>query len=240
MRSVYSRAQSLQDDRGYNYFAGVHGLPLPIQCEHGSLLFLPWHRAYLYFFELALQDLEPNVSVPWWDWTSATSHQKGLPAIYSTSREEGNTNPLFATTVNWSHQEIQRVIQVVPDTLTKNGRTQRKPDIPGELPRRKTIEDILDAPTFEDFSLRLENVHNAVHLWVGGAMSQVPTAAYDPIFWSHHSMIDRLWYLWQLRHPGLDPPIELLGTVLTPFPITVAQTLNIESLGYEYAVQIIM
>ena len=68
-------------------------------------------------------------------------------------------------------------------------------------------------------------------------MSAVPVAAYDPIFWSHHSMVDRLWYTWQLGHPGLDPPNDILNTVLTPFPMTVAQTLNIESLGYEYAVQ---
>ena len=33
-------------------------------------LFLPWHRAYLYFFELALQDQDPAhaVTLPWWDW----------------------------------------------------------------------------------------------------------------------------------------------------------------------------
>ena len=45
-----------------------------------------------------------------------------------------------------------------------------------------------------------------MHIWVGGHMGQIPFAAYDPIFWAHHTMIDRLWRLWQLRHPGTLPP----------------------------------
>ena len=49
-------AQNLDDERGHFYFAGLHGLPVPSWCAHGTLLFLPWHRAYLYFLELALQE----------------------------------------------------------------------------------------------------------------------------------------------------------------------------------------
>ena len=74
LREAFLAAMELRDERGYQYHAGLHGLPLPIQCRHGDILFLPWHRAYLYFFELALQDRMPEVAVPWWDWTSATGH----------------------------------------------------------------------------------------------------------------------------------------------------------------------
>jgi hypothetical protein len=45
--------------------------------------------------------------------------------------------------------------------------------------------------------------HNQIHFAVGGvigevagAMADVPTAAFDPIFWVHHSNIDRLWVEW--------------------------------------------
>lgn len=31
-------------------------------------LFFPWHRAYLYRFEQALQDQVSDVTIPWWDW----------------------------------------------------------------------------------------------------------------------------------------------------------------------------
>ena len=56
LREAYLAVMGLRDERGYQYHAGLHGLPLPIQCRHGDRLFLPWHRAYLYFFERALTD----------------------------------------------------------------------------------------------------------------------------------------------------------------------------------------
>jgi tyrosinase len=238
-RDAISRQKALSDERGYNYFAGLHGLPLPIQCQHGTLLFLPWHRAYLYFWELALQDQVPGVSVPYWDWTADVSHQRGLPGAYSQAQVDGLDNPLFSATVEWPRDLIDRVRELLPGTLTPEGQTLRDPDPPDELPRKTTIRSILDAPTFRDFSVRLEQVHGDVHVWVGGAMSQVPTAGYDPVFMAHHSTIDRLWYLWQMRHPGMNPPVSIMQSVLTPFPMTVAQTLDIRTLGYEYAVQVV-
>ena len=46
VRRAYSTVLPIQDERAYNHHAGIHGLPLPIYCKHGDLLFLPWHRAY--------------------------------------------------------------------------------------------------------------------------------------------------------------------------------------------------
>src|ERR671922_3025360 len=70
LREAFSKAYGLDDDRGYQYWAGIHGLPLPRYCDvaHGRLEFLPWHRAYLYSFERALRDLVPEVMLAWWDW----------------------------------------------------------------------------------------------------------------------------------------------------------------------------
>jgi tyrosinase len=238
-RDAISRQKDLGDERGYDYFAGLHGLPLPIQCQHGNLLFLPWHRAYLYFWELALQDQVPGVSIPYWDWTADVSHRRGLPGAYAREQVDGLENPLFSATVEWSRSLIDRVRELLPGTLTQEGQTLRDPDPPDELPRKATVVSILDAPTFEDFSTRLEQVHNGVHVWVGGAMSQVPTAGYDPVFMAHHSTIDRLWYLWQIRHPGMNPPASMMQSALPPFPMTVAQTLDIQTLGYDYAVQVV-
>ena len=84
-----------------------------------------------------------------------------------------------------------------------------------------------------------EGIHNNVHGWVGGAMSAVPVAAYDPIFWAHHAMIDRLWYLWQIGPNGVDPPAGLLDRALPPFPLTVRDTLDISALGYGYAARVV-
>ena len=46
-------------------------------------------------------------------------------------------------------------------------------------------------------------MHNGIHVWIGGQMGRVPTAPNDPVFWLHHCNIDRLWAIWQTRHPDL-------------------------------------
>ena len=49
--------------------------------------------------------------------------------------------------------------------------------------------------------------HNRVHMWVAGSMAS-GTSPNDPIFFIHHCNIDRLWALWQFRHPGQNyPPV---------------------------------
>ncbi|KAI1801867.1 Di-copper centre-containing protein [Daldinia bambusicola] len=51
--------------------------------------------------------------------------------------------------------------------------------------------------------LNLEFVHNNVHNWTGGYdkyighMTEVPVAAFDPIFFMHHCNVDRQFAIWQ-------------------------------------------
>ena len=261
LQRAFARMKSLPDERGYDFFASIHGLSFPAWCQHGPPLFLPWHRAYLYYFELALQTrlgaqltiVEPqdpelaDVGVPWWDWTSPESHRAGLPQSYTDVNGPlanaqigacpGDDRPLRSGV--WSTALTGLVRSALGGTISDDNppTTLRDPNDPAELPTATEVEGALSEGTFLDFSNSLEDIHDAVHGWVGGAMSAVPTAAYDPIFWSHHAMIDRLWYLWQITVSGGDPPASLLNVVLTPFPMTVAQTLSIDDLRYEYAVQ---
>ena len=104
------------------------------------------------------------------------------------------------------------------------------------MPSYDDVEHALGRRDFLDFSEAAEELHNRVHVWVGGHVSQIPFAAFDPIFWAHRAMVDRLWRLWQLRHPGARPPAALLDDALPPFRMTVAKTLDPTALGYDYAV----
>jgi tyrosinase len=65
-------------------------------------------------------------------------------------------------------------------------------------------------------------------------MGVIGSAAFDPIFWSHHTMIDRLWWLWQQNGNSTISP-DLMDAVLQPFTFRVRDVLNINDLGYEYA-----
>jgi tyrosinase len=223
LRKGISAAQAIGDDRGYQYWAGIHGLPEPMYCQHNhSPFFLAWHRAYLYFFEKQLQDRVPGLTLPWWNWTT---HADGIPAGYARARVDGRKNPLASS-------PIQRSGRRRPSEAN----TRREPGTANELPEAGEVQRTIDEnPNFMTFQNQLESIHNQIHGWVGGTMNDIAVSAYDPIFWAHHCMIDRLWYLWQLKHPGVRFPDSYLDTALPPFPMTVRQTLDITQLGYDYA-----
>ena len=69
-RNAVAQMKSLdmyeQDERSFGYWARIHAS----QCQHSWEEFLTWHRAYLYFFEQRLQDIDPTVTLPYWDWSA--------------------------------------------------------------------------------------------------------------------------------------------------------------------------
>ena len=115
--------------------------------------------------------------------------------------------------------------------------TWREPAEPSRLPTKEKVEAILELENFDDFSRTLEvQLHNLVHGWVGGSMGIVALAAYDPLFWAHHTMVDRLWYLWQVLHSARGPRPELWTKILRGgLDLTVGDVLDTHALGYDYA-----
>jgi len=93
--------EAISDNRGYNFIAGFHGAPAwycwhhqhsrhtPVQAR----LFLPWHRAYLWWLEQALQDQVEGTAQPYWDWTA----EARIPPSYSARKVAAAANPLMAT-----------------------------------------------------------------------------------------------------------------------------------------------
>jgi tyrosinase len=243
LRDAYAKMQALSpsDNRSWIYWSGIHGFPNWLCWHHGRVgrgtqrpvnLFLPWHRAYLLYFEQSMRDHNSGAAIPWWDWTSATAHQIGVPASFAAPLVGTKPNALFAGPVP----------AIPPDTARQ---TRRFPRNPAALPTTQQIDALLALSSFNDFDGQLEDVHDNMHPWTGGIspsgqfgdMGTVASSAFDPIFWSHHCMIDRIWYLWQLRHGVSNIPPDYLSLPLAPFDLLVRDVLDIRALGYEYAVQ---
>jgi hypothetical protein len=51
-------------------------------------------------------------------------------------------------------------------------------------------------------------------------------------------MIDRLWYLWQLRNPNAGVGTVRLDQALPGTVLNVGQVLDISRLGYDYATRV--
>lgn len=217
------QARKEADNRGWMFWAEYHGYNRFDCWHHSSVgsqsfpfdLFLPWHRAYLLLFERTAIAANSGAVLPWWDWTSAASHATGIPSSFQ-------SNPALAS-------------GPVPAGLRTNPpRTRRNSGPPSALPTAATIESILNLRSFDDFSNQVQNQHDRVHGWVGGDMGVVAQSAFDPIFWSHHCMIDRLWYLWQVRHGVDNIPPSYLNRTLAPFPMRVKDVLDTRQLGFSY------
>src|SRR5215217_854939 len=88
-------------------------------------------------------------------------------------------------------------------------------------------------------------MHNRVHVWVGGSMGPM-TSPNDPVFFLHHCFVDKLWADWQAQHPGLGylpvsggPAGHNLNNPMEPWAsrgetVTPASVLDHHGLGYAY------
>ena len=118
---------------------------------------------------------------------------------------------------------------------------------------RAELEDCLAR-----FDFAAPDMHNRVHLWVGGvwAFDKKPaplqgtmalnTSLNDPVFWLHHSNIDRIWALWEQMHGKQYQPVsgakkgQNIGDTMWPYNTVGIDTrirdlLDITNLGYTYA-----
>jgi tyrosinase len=234
LRNGFKAIKKLRDRNGFWHWAAVHGAPRD-GCEHSlnqfDSLFLPWHRAYLYRLEIALQTKAPQCTLPWWDWPASRARAleagtSAIPPAFAEAEVDGEANPLVGSDL----PPLPNEPPGWPDA------TERRPGPPERLPQREQIREVLELPDFDDFSLRLEvELHNLVHRWVGGSMKSQVFASYDPIFWAHHTMVDRLWSLWQVLHSQRGPRPSQWRTVLRGLDMTVEDVLDTEPLGYQYA-----
>ncbi|XP_052183744.1 polyphenol oxidase, chloroplastic-like isoform X1 [Diospyros lotus] len=208
------------DPRNFKQQANIHcaycdgaydqiGFPdLEIQV-HNSWLFFPWHRYYLYFFEKILGKLidDPNFAMPFWNWDSPAGMR--MPAFYADS-----SSPLYDSLRDAYHQP-PTVVDLDFDGTDSN--TADKQQISSNLTvmYRQVVSSARTAKLFLGSPYRagdepnpgagsLENIpHGPVHLWCGDRtqpnvenMGNFYSAGRDPIFFAHHSNVDRMWTIW--------------------------------------------
>jgi hypothetical protein len=211
----------------FAFQATFHGGPPISYCRHGAPGFFTWHRAELKAFEDALQSIDCDVMLPYWDWSSGPS--TGVPAACHD-----------ATYVN-------RIGATVPNPLFAGPRNGGGMTVRGGSIDTTAFDDLasgvqtsMTEPSFASFQSLINGPHGSVHGRVGGDMCCVPTASYDPIFFLHHANVDRIWARWQILHPGPLPADEAsweLPPFNRPFSTQWQTGSDVEStdaLGYRY------
>ena len=191
-RKAVTAMQALppDDPRNWNAQARIHN----DRCPHGNWFFLPWHRAYLYYFEDICREVtgDKAFALPYWNWTKDPQ----VPAAFW-----GDNNPLAHPREVGANDTIE-------------------PEFVGPT----VIEEIIAKTDFQDFASfkstkqrggvgggkrELEfRPHDNIHGFIGGHMATVSMSALDPIFWLHHANIDRIWAKWnELGRANTNDPI---------------------------------
>ena len=178
-------------------------------CPHGNWFFLPWHRAFVVHFERTASILlnDPSFTVPYWNW----SLDRSLPKAFNTM-----SSPLYVSPPNIlsSGGRVSTILANVaadatsPAVMSKvmalrdfmsfgSGRTTLPRPEPG-------TQEPDESGVFE------AGPHNHVHGFIGGTSGLMNSmmSPMDPIFWVHHSNVDRIWAEWQRQ---ADPDQALPG-----------------------------
>lgn len=252
--------QSPNDPTGWLYQAAVHGKDVSDndqpknlwnQCKHNSWWFLPWHRAYIFQFEKMLQKYsgDNKLRLPYWDYSDP--NQRVLPAIF-----RKQTSPLYeknrATGINTGAALPDEIVDHECMNSTVFITNANTVGFGGpKVTNTDQFSGLDDEPGSVEFAPH-DLVHGALGgrwkqgadgIWRGGFMSNPQTAAQDPIFWLHHSNIDRLWEAWRSLHPNTSLPSESAwsdqkfdlfdpnGQVVS---MKIADLLDTTRLGYTY------
>jgi tyrosinase len=142
---------------------------LPDEAERE--IFLAWHRRQMFEMEQAVQEINPEISLAFWD-----------SSIYQSSTDALWDDDLLGTfDENWS--------------LNRNFGEG------GPLPTPMDVSNLMNATDFFVFSNALERqaVHRGAHVWTGGAMPTTLSPR-DPVFYFHHSFVDKVWVEWEAIH----------------------------------------
>jgi tyrosinase len=111
------------DQRSFRFWADIHAN----NCQHGWEQFLSWHRLYLYNFEQQMQDFDPTVTLPYWDWRDCGEN------VLASELDMASQAPLDNGTIPKAYrcwvdeQMLQNLSGKIPEaTLEKLGKTVNK------------------------------------------------------------------------------------------------------------------
>lgn len=226
---------------------------------HLSWLFFPFHRAYVYFFERIAARLlgdDPDFAVPFWGWDVPEGMR--FPEEFADP-----ASPLFDPLRNPCHAP-PAVVDLDFGDVEKNFTDEQQ--VRHNL-RVMYTQMITNAPLpslFHGQPYRAGDAgkpgpgsvevypHNTMHGWTGDIsrpnnedMAAYYAAARDPIFYAHHSNIDRLWETWRALDPDrhvdfadpdwLDTSFLFYDEDARLVRITVRDMLDASKLRYTYA-----
>jgi hypothetical protein len=191
-------------------------------CTHSpsgkeKIHFLVWHRLYIWHFEKIVRKLsgKKDFALPYWGYTNVNSSDKIMPSMLRDPKSS------------------------LYESCRFDGLNNGYP-ISGEIERALDLTKLMSYTDYHTFCMNINAApHGAMHDYIGtgndttgllkfnnpitgtitntGLMGWVPTAGFDPVFWLHHSNIDRIWQQWTNSENGQMITLEELKSIEWPY-----------------------
>ena len=171
--------------------------------------FLPWHRMFTFFFEQIVREVSgrADFSLPYWDYTSSDPLKRGILPIQFRLPND----PVF----NVLYRPERLALANGGQRIDKNQPTDQM-----DITATMATTNYSVVGEVQGFCRAIDSgVHGRIHVLVGNTkgMGAVPYAARDPLFWVHHSNIDRLWASWNANFGGVNPATASWATKVFTF-----------------------
>lgn len=163
---------------------------------HGTALFYPWHREFIWDLENILRQVDCRITVPYWRW-SLEATRPFSSTIWAANGGFGGTGGRNGCVSNGPFASPWTTQEVPPRCLTRAFNTRATFATEADI-TRVIDSNCPSASQFTCFANGIESYHNYVHGSIGGHMVGT-LSTNDPMFFMHHSYIDRLWARWQSK-----------------------------------------
>jgi hypothetical protein len=181
--------------------AHFHGVDV-----HFGPAFISWHRVIVNRLEGLLREVDPALSLHYWDWTTDPRSTAGGRAALFTPQFMGNdTGDAGHLLNNFESSEDAELGNGHTKIWREVGAVAANGDGTPAIDSDATILDAGNpASNFQTFGSALKHAHDFVaHSYIGGTISDAHYSFHDPFVFLLHSNLDRLWAKWQTAagHP---------------------------------------
>jgi hypothetical protein len=162
---------------------------------HAGPSFLTWHRELCNRLEALLREVDPLLSLHYWDWmTDPRSSPNGVGGVTnlftpqfmgSAAGDAGPPFEAFESTEGAAHPVIWW--QVDPGA----------PTVASDTTIITSGDSLPDQAQYRAMRLAVEGPHNGIHGYIGGTIQNAHFAFHDPFVFLLHSNVDRLFARWQ-------------------------------------------
>ncbi|KAJ1657858.1 hypothetical protein IWQ61_002802 [Dispira simplex] len=169
---------------------------------HTWPVFFPFHRLFIRKFEEQLQKINPSVVLAYWDWSIDSADPSSSP-IWDTYGGTGTGADQCVTTGQFANWQVQYDLNgTQPHCLRRN--FNRGTTLGPVFPPEYLEQTSRDTNNYTDWWNTLERgPHGIVHGFIGGDMLDMASPN-DPVFWLHHTFLDKLWSEWQDKNTVTD------------------------------------